>query len=128
MSGVKDQRGDAMTKKPLSQTELYGELLDSKQQFRKDIAHIQPLSDEQQIALLERVRSGDMQARAEMIVSFLPLLNAYAYSLLRSYRANGYMAYRLEHGDLVQVGSLAILEKFERALEADNPFAWLNQI
>jgi RNA polymerase sigma factor (sigma-70 family) len=86
-------------------------LLNGVEQYRADLAtFVQPLSSDHLPDLVERARGGDEQARQALIEDCL------AYVVLIAKR---YVCY-LQHNDvleLVAVGNLALVEKFDQALQ-----------
>lgn len=110
--------------KQLSQYELYGEVLSSEEQYRKDIAQVPRYTKADEAAFVERARSGDEQARHNLILSRI----GYITFLARKY-ANISQAHphRVEFLDLVQLGNLTALERLDKALASPNPIGYLNK-
>ncbi|GCF10610.1 hypothetical protein [Dictyobacter arantiisoli] len=105
-------------KKRLSQTALYGEILTLEQQYTKDLGVVVPLTPDQEQCLLDRALKNDVQAKDEMIVSCLPYVKNIASSYARNYKIT---SPRIEYLELVQIGNLAIVEKFDDCLNSDQP-------
>jgi DNA-directed RNA polymerase specialized sigma subunit len=108
------------TKKP-SQVELYGELLTSEQQYRRDLQSIARLTPEQEQALIDRARHQDQEAGYLLVESLLPYVEYHAMRLVRYVRHSTYL-------DLCQIGSLAMVERLQQALAHENPVAYLMQV
>ncbi len=87
--------------------------------YRQDIASIpdwRKIPREEQRKIVERARHGDYAACEEVILGLLPYTLAYATKI----QGRSILAM-----DLVSVGSVAILEYFERALPMENPAGYL---
>src|SRR6266566_4699082 len=93
----------------------------SEQLFRREVAQIAEPTEEQQAALIRRVRLGEVEARQEMVTACLPFV-------LRLASRYVYYAKHCEFLDLCQVASLEVLEWLDKALEASNPFGYLHVV
>src|SRR5947209_12007339 len=80
------------------------------------------LTDAQEQSLVARAHSGDAQAREEMILSLQGWVQHCAITYHATY---GWRFPFLEVCELEQIANLAMLEKVERALSIDRPFAYL---
>lgn len=78
--------------------------------------------DEQEQALVERGRSGNRQAREEIILSLQTWVEHCALSWRSRY---GWQSSLPDVAELSQVANLAMLEKLDRALAVERPFAYL---
>src|SRR5579859_5649572 len=96
----------------------FGPLLTSEQQYRLEVGQLPRLTDEQERAIIERARSGDRQARDEVINICLPLILPVASRFVRQVRHADFL-------DLVQMGNLTVIEWLDRALQKDRPIAYL---
>ncbi len=105
------------TRKPL-QTELYGELLDSEQQYWKEISQFSRLTYEQECVLIDRAKTGDIQARNELICSLLPAVAIFAkrYACLAS--CTSFL-------DFCSTVSMELLSTFDNVLEKKDPYVYL---
>jgi RNA polymerase sigma factor (sigma-70 family) len=121
---------DAMTIKR-SQAALYGPMLTSEQQYRKDVRflqiaeEVQQISKEEQQQIVERARKGDTQAQEAIILSLVPKCESLSRHYCRTYE---WASARIEYLDLVQVGNLAILQALPRALASDDPYPYLYKV
>jgi DNA-directed RNA polymerase specialized sigma24 family protein len=101
-----------------SQEELSNEML-----FRRDLAACARLSREQEDACIERARAGDADARHALIESLLVYVRWRAGKYAVCWRTEG--RYRMEYLDLVQVGSVVLLEALDKALVHPCPVGYL---
>ena len=111
-----------MTTKNPSQTELYGELLTSQQQYRKDIAPFREISCEQEHVFVHAAREGDEQARNNLILSLLDYVEYWASLFVSTY---GWISRSIELTELISIGNFKLVESFDEAMDADNPWAFL---
>ena len=91
--------------------------------YRAEVAHLPKLSQAEEDELAMRARSGEVTARAALIVSCLA--SVYLMAL------NFYLIYKPAHDDtldLAQTASLEMLRALDRALEKRNPGAYLRGI
>ncbi len=107
-----------MAKQP-SQEELYGEVLTSSQQYRKDLGRRVALSEQQETALLDQAKQGSVQARDALISSCLHYVQFVAYKFADRYNT--------EMMTLIGEGNLALIENFEKALESKKPMGYLRK-
>lgn len=92
--------------------------LSALDQFLSYVRSIPRYSDEQEAALVARVRQGDSQARHELVESLLPVVVSYA----RSYAAQ---FSHLALLDIVQMGVETLLRRLDDALHKPCPQASL---
>jgi DNA-directed RNA polymerase specialized sigma24 family protein len=111
-----------MTTKNPSQTELYGQMLTSEQQYRKEIAPFRSLSPEQIQALLDAIKAGDEQARSCFLMSLTGYVERWAYRFSRVY---DWESSRIEYQELISVGNMAIVEQLDKALCKDDTWGYL---
>ncbi len=102
----------------LSQAALYGEVLTNEQQYRKEVMSAVPLSREEQSILIKRAKQGEKQAKSELVTHMLPRI----FSLASRYAR---LSEHTETSDFCQMASVAMLERFEKALEKPEPCAYL---
>lgn len=96
-------------------------MLSSEQYYRQALAGLEEPTHEQEQALLQRVRQGDLLARDQLVTTvFLSYVHYWACRLLRYCRSH-----RLEYLDLIQVGNLTVVERLAEALDKENPIGWL---
>lgn len=95
-------------------------LLNSEDQYRKDIEQYcsMQLSHEERDELLSLARLGDHQAKETLICSLLPVIMAYACRLQDVFAP---------FLDLVSLGNLLLVERFDKALEHPCPLAYLQK-
>ena len=111
--------------KKLSQTALYSEILSNEERYHQDVAAIACPTGEEELSLIQRARAGDADARETLVLSCL----RYAKTVARKYVAMcaACRKKRIEYLDLVQVGNLALLECFDKAIVHPNPYGYLKR-
>ncbi|MBA2681791.1 MAG: hypothetical protein H0U76_25775 [Ktedonobacteraceae bacterium] len=94
-------------------------VLTIEQQFRQHLAGLPELSPNEEHQLVERARTGDRQAKEDIILRCMAQIAGAAlrYRWLRERS--------IEYSDLVQLGNLALVEMIDQALVTSNPFAYL---
>jgi len=107
---------------PASRRTVQDPLLTSEQQYCTELAQYTRLPNEQEHALIERARSGDAQAREELITSLLPNISAFAW---KYFLTSAWEVAHLDYLDVVQAGNLTLVEKVDRALQTDHVCAYL---
>ena len=101
-------------------------LLTNEQHYHQDLADLPWITDRQvQRAIVEWARAGDSKAREAILGSGLHYVEYFASPYSSTY---SWVSARLEYLELVAVGNLALVEKLDRALVAENPFAYLNVV
>lgn len=105
-----------------SQTALGGPMLTNEQLYRAEIGEPVRWTPEQESLLIAHARGGDKQVRDEIVLGLLPRVQRYAFRYAITYR---WVSAPLDHLDLAQEGSQALLECFEQALDAENPMSYL---
>jgi len=93
-------------------------VMTSVEQYLSELASLPVLSLDEEAELVRRARLGDEQAKEALLHSCLRYV---------AYVTSRYTCY-LEHEeylDLVSIGNLAIVECLEKALNVDNPVAYL---
>jgi hypothetical protein len=114
--------GEAMAKGTLSQTALYGEVLTTEQQYRKDLSMLPCLTEEEHQSLLERACKGEKGAKYPLVESLLPALSRIAQKYSAAYRWSNV---RIEYLDLVQAASVEMLAHVDEALVKESPLPYL---
>ena len=112
------------TKKP-SQTALYGPILSSSQQYQFDMASyrdINTYSQEEQKRLIHLARQGEKSAREAILTGLLPAVCRDARRYGSSYMTKETV---IEYSELVEIGNLALVEKFDVALATEEPISYL---
>jgi len=97
-------------------------VLTNEQQYRREIAQCPRLTKAQEQRLVDRARTGDLQAGEDLLMGLLPGIECIAS---RYYTGYAKPWKRLEYLDLIQEGNRAIVEKLPGALEKTNPCAYL---
>jgi RNA polymerase sigma factor (sigma-70 family) len=93
-------------------------VLTSVQQYHSEVLRLPNLTRSEETELVRRARSGDKQAKDELIQSCLRYVAFVASRYARLLEHDDYL-------DIVSVGNMAIVECFEKALKVDNPVAYL---
>lgn len=91
--------------------------------YEAEVAHVPPLSAEEETALIEQARLGEKASRETLLVSCL----SYALGVARFL----YYERRPQHDellDLAQVASERMVERLDRALATSNPAGYLRGI
>jgi RNA polymerase sigma factor (sigma-70 family) len=96
-------------------------LLTSQQQYWSELSTLSQLSRNEERELENRTRSGDEEAKAALIEGCL----GYVSHLAWKYR---FCLLHDDYLDLVGVGNLAVVERFDKALLVENPSAYIRGI
>lgn len=97
--------------------------LTTGQHMRHQINFTEDVTQEQEQALLLRIRQGDLQARDDLLLTvLLPYVNYWTRRYIHAY---AWASSRLEYEDVLQAGMLAATERLDQSLEMDAPLAWL---
>lgn len=75
------------------------------QQFRRELKQIKPLSEQEETAIYERIRSGDTFARRELVTPNLPFAAAYV---------KRFVGCGIEYADLRQLAAMGLLEAADK--------------
>jgi hypothetical protein len=111
-----------------SQTVLYGELLDSEQQFRVDVDQLPRYTEQERQALIDRAREGDNEARNAFALSFMGYVTTVARRYVNKHMdLYDFSSSRVEFLDLVQDANYIILEYMGKALRHPNPIGYLHR-
>lgn len=76
-------------------------------------------ADMQERTLLLAIRNGNREAREQLICSLIPSIQKFVFRWARAHYPE------IDQEDLVSVGIVAMLERFEHALHGENPCAYL---
>ncbi len=109
------------TKNP-SQTELYGEILTNESQYNKEVAKLPTWTKEEEQHLVVRAQQGDRDARDAILLSCQSYVRSVAAKYARTY---AWASPRIEYLELVQIGNMAAIESFDKALASGNPLGFL---
>lgn len=93
-------------------------VLTSVEQYHSEVLRLPRLTRSEERELVRRARSGDKQAKDELIQSCLRYVAFVASRYARLLEHDDYL-------DVVSVGNMAIVECLEKALRVDNPVAYL---
>jgi DNA-directed RNA polymerase sigma subunit (sigma70/sigma32) len=94
--------------------------LTAEKQYRREIAQLCSLTEEQEAELVTQARTGDKLARQRLIESYLRLVAG-----LASRYANHY---HIEYMEVVGIGNWLLVEHLDRALTFNRPGAYLTVI
>src|SRR5437667_9539278 len=83
-----------------------------------EISHLPILTRSEEQGLVDRARLGDKEAKDALLQSCLRFVASVAS------RYTCYLEHE-EYLDLVSIGNLALVERFEKALSVENPVAYL---
>jgi DNA-directed RNA polymerase specialized sigma24 family protein len=93
-------------------------------QFHADLTFVSSLlPQEEEVSVVERARQGETEARDALLLMQLPYVRVVARKYAAISSESGH--HRLEYLDLIQVGSLALVEHLDQALEHPNPCGYL---
>src|SRR5262249_34871203 len=91
--------------------------------YDAETARLPRLSREEQVLLIERARQGDEEARHALI------LNCLRFVLIKEHRIyRAYQPVRVDILDLAATANLEMLENMDRALELEDPTAYLMSV
>lgn len=95
------------------------ESLTAKAQYRRELMHISRRSWDEQRALEEAAKSGDEEAKEQLIYEALHHIDYVAFNLSQTYQ------YTDDYLDLTQIGNLAAIENLDRSLSKAEPIGYL---
>jgi RNA polymerase sigma factor (sigma-70 family) len=96
-------------------------LLNSREQYRKDVFQIPQLTSPQEREIEELARQGNDQAKQRLVESCLSYVTCIAWRYVPYLKHDDYL-------DIVSVGNLAIVECLEKSLTKANPSAYLRSV
>jgi hypothetical protein len=117
------KKGFVLMTHDLPQEELRLLPLTALSLYFREINDIALLSHEREKELALRARAGDEAAKCELIESCMHYVAKVAETFYQTMPRG-----RDEYLDLVSVGHLALVERFDRALQTENPSAYLRGI
>lgn len=94
------------------------EVLTGRMLYGRDLSTLTCLTTQEKRTAVEQARAGNQQAREKIILHCLYDVQELAARYCRSFRSMEYM-------DLIEVGNLALVARFEQALWKSDPFPYL---